>query len=570
MEATRRLGKIFDMSGKSESRGIPSRIPLIGALTVLIVAAASIGLVLRLCLSQTAGEFTYALDDPYIHLAIAKNLAAHGVWGVTPYSASSASSSPLWTTLLATAIRLTGNSLLWPFAFGVLASISATLFANAQFVRIGLNPVVAAVASLVLFAIGPLFMLPFTGMEHSLQILLDLVFGFWLLDLFGRDSSTRDAWVAGSVTALMCSCRYESVFLLVVPFFAALLRRDSRIAVGLAIGPLVAVGGFGLYSHLVGMPLVPNSIMTKGNIPHASPGAFAIAIAGRIFWTVYLQAQELGCLVLAAAGLVFALRAPSLRKTTAGLRTYLWTVIVAAVLHAGFAMMGIFYRYEGYLLVLLVTGIVLAVHAISKVLIHSLDIRGKQLFSGALFESWILMICTPSLIALACYGRASDAFRDVRRGSRDIYLQQIQMARFVARYYPKGRVAANDIGAISYFSDIHLLDLVGLATDDIARARVAQKFDTATIAREIGKLQPEAIMAYPEWFRGWVALPDSLVPVCDWTIPPVTSAASRLVRFYATSEESAKHLRQNLIEFQPQLPSEVRVDYPGLGRVRRR
>ncbi|MGH9386953.1 MAG: hypothetical protein ACRD2N_22015 [Vicinamibacterales bacterium] len=43
----------------------------------------------------TNGRLSYSLDDAYIHLAIAKNLARHGLWGCTPFHFSSSSSSLL-------------------------------------------------------------------------------------------------------------------------------------------------------------------------------------------------------------------------------------------------------------------------------------------------------------------------------------------------------------------------------------------------------------------------------------------------------------------------------------------
>ncbi len=72
--------------------------PLALALALLWLAIAAL---LAASLAATGGRVVYALDDPYIHMAMAKNLAQHRVLGVSRYEFTSTTSSPLWTLLLA-------------------------------------------------------------------------------------------------------------------------------------------------------------------------------------------------------------------------------------------------------------------------------------------------------------------------------------------------------------------------------------------------------------------------------------------------------------------------------------
>src|SRR5687768_3389495 len=78
----------------------------VAVLAVLLVCGAVVWLALR----QTDGVLVYALDDPYIHMAIAKNLSENGTWGVNPGEFAGASSSPLWTLLLAGVYGVRGSA----------------------------------------------------------------------------------------------------------------------------------------------------------------------------------------------------------------------------------------------------------------------------------------------------------------------------------------------------------------------------------------------------------------------------------------------------------------------------
>jgi hypothetical protein len=70
--------------------------------TLAIETAAVMVLILSLCVAMTRftnGTFVYPLDDTYIGMAIARNLAMHGVLGITSREFSSSGSSPLFWAL---------------------------------------------------------------------------------------------------------------------------------------------------------------------------------------------------------------------------------------------------------------------------------------------------------------------------------------------------------------------------------------------------------------------------------------------------------------------------------------
>ena len=102
--------------------------PLYVAVAVLLVL---VWLTVGISISQNQGHLVYALDDAYIHMAIAKNLAQSHVWGVTRYGFTPASSSIFWTLLLSLAFYLGGVNPLVPLLLNVTFAILVLIAANA-------------------------------------------------------------------------------------------------------------------------------------------------------------------------------------------------------------------------------------------------------------------------------------------------------------------------------------------------------------------------------------------------------------------------------------------------------
>lgn len=97
--------------------------------------AAALVLAVVLAARQGTGVLIYALDDPYIHLTLARNLAHNGVYGLNPDHFAGAFSSPLWTLLLSASIALLGDRAVYPQAWSLVFAAAGT-FATSRLTRL--------------------------------------------------------------------------------------------------------------------------------------------------------------------------------------------------------------------------------------------------------------------------------------------------------------------------------------------------------------------------------------------------------------------------------------------------
>ncbi|HVO71636.1 MAG TPA: hypothetical protein VMT24_16420, partial [Aggregatilineaceae bacterium] len=91
---------------------------VIGILAVVGVAAYVVA-------SAAVHKIGFPLDDAWIHQTYARNLARHGEWAFVPGQPSAASTSPLFTLLLAVGYFLRVPFFAWTFALGALGLAGA-------------------------------------------------------------------------------------------------------------------------------------------------------------------------------------------------------------------------------------------------------------------------------------------------------------------------------------------------------------------------------------------------------------------------------------------------------------
>ena len=182
------------------------------------------------------GHFGYPIDDTYIHMAMAKNFALHGVWGVTRYAFSSSTSSPLFTLLLAVLYFVTGVHRSSARGDGILA-IGLIAWCCWVLERAGLSGrMVLAVVSLLILVV-PLYAMTIVGMEHVLHMLLTLMFvHIAALRLSGALTDEKGRLLDMqllALTPLLVLARYEGTFLVLTAGLLFLLRGRWGVFAGL-------------------------------------------------------------------------------------------------------------------------------------------------------------------------------------------------------------------------------------------------------------------------------------------------------------------------------------------------
>ena len=480
--------------------------------------------------SLSGGHLVYALDDAYIHMAVARNLADHGVWGVTRHAFTSATSSIAWPLLLAAA-RVVGVSLeLAPLAFNVVFGLAALAVAG----RLVPGPPVARLLVLAaLVFLAPLPTLALAGMEHTLHVAAVLALAAVLDRALQGDDRPGLLAVAGAVAT---AARYESLFVVAAAAVALFLYRRRLAAAALVVGALAPVSVYAACAIAQGWPPLPNSLLLKGAAASSSLGALSDLLGGRMARGMGEAPHLLVLVVLVALASAWSER-PAARPLGA-------VFVASALLHLQLASVGWFYRYEAYLVA---WGLMLLAQIAAT--------PGGSLWTSTARPARALVAVALGVAALPFLARGVQAAVETPRACRNVYEQQYQMGLFLARHFPGATVMANDVGAVSYLADVHLVDLYGLATRETAAARRAGRLDRPFLEDLSARVRPEVVVVYRSWFAD--AIPASWIEVGTWRASEKVVVADRTVSFLAPDEPAARRLRDALASFQAELPPRV-------------
>ncbi len=499
-------------------------------------------------LRATHGTLAYPLDDTFIHMTVARNLAFEHYWGIAGHVFASTSSSPFYTVLLAGIFRIFGDHLVIPLLINLIAAILVIIVMHRWLKRQGLSTTAQLTILLLVNFLTPLPLLVISGMEHTFQLLFTFLFIF--STPFNAPSRAKLPWSTYLFGALMISTRYECLPILAIACLILLIRRRPTQAIILGAISVLPITIFGLYAMSKGSYFMPNSVLLKAALPN-SIGGWARFVADDIWFKIFFSPRDYNFLAAQRLLLLLPLTYLVFLKQLRDQATYKYILLIlmgAVLAHVAFAYPANYPRYEDYLVgcSILIMGTLIAKYRRDLTLAR---------FKGA---EWIA-VAVVILLFIPLVIRSEKTFQKSKQYCLNIYEQQYQMSQFVHTYYDSTPVAFNDIGAISYYSKGDKLDLWGLASLEVARAKKNHYWTPDYADSLIQQHQTRLAIIYETWFDP--ALLRRWTKVASWHNQHNVILGDDSVSFYAIRTEDTSALRQNLEMYQQNLPADVSVSY---------
>ena len=462
-----------------------------------------LALALLPCLAYLAGELYlldgglgFPLDDSFIHLQFARNLAAGDGLAYNPGERVTGSTAPLWTALLSLAFLLPGEPLAWAKALGVAWHLLSVLATHYLARALGAPRRLAALAAALVAATSWLVWSSLAAMEVPLFTALSVA----AIACHARERRDPAAPpLSLPLLALAVLARPEGILLLLLALFdrvALPVRREGELALArppwrrLGEGLLPVL----LVYQVIGGSALPTTFSTKAGygVPGVPQARFLFEV-----WGIFVRAQPVATLLAPAGALLLLGRLGG--DDDPGLLASLWTAalpLAYGVLSGGGK--GIFGNFGRYFFPLFPVVVVLGVLALAP-------LAGRLptwLRLGRLRLHWPLVVgallLVPTLAALATgAGRYTQSVLNVEDGD-------VRMARLIGELLPPEAVlAVNDIGALKYYLPNRVVDLAGIATPEVhAYARRAHA-ETGSycpgLLAFVRDRRPDYLAVFPGW-----------------------------------------------------------------------
>jgi hypothetical protein len=458
------------------------------------------GIAVAVYVASAGGGFP--LDDSWIHQVYSRNLAQTGQWAFIPGIPSAASTSPLYTVILALGYVLNLPYALWTHTVGavVLGLMGILAVRLAELIWVALSPSTTTPrwTSRVGFAAGTAVLLTWqmiwagaAGMETPLFAMLTLAV-MWLVIRVQRPTLTSGA-IFGVISGLCILARPEGSLLVVLAGIAMIAAHYTSAAdllrwlIGAAIGGIVTLAPY----------LALNLSLTGGLLPNTAAAKFvqhepllSLPYPTRLF-QMTLPLLVGGQVMLVPGAILYLTstlqRRHWNRRTLLYLLPVLWFIGLIA-LYA--ARLPASYQHGRYVLPALPSLILIGIVG-TAALLHRLrtNTLGRVFSRGLAAAAALLTVTFAFTLGLDAY----------RRDVSIVNQEMVAAAQWIdANIPPDELLAVHDIGAVGYFTPRPMLDIAGLLSPDVVPL-INQPDELWALMERSGA---QYLMAFPDQIPG--------------------------------------------------------------------
>ncbi len=411
------------------------------------------------------------VDDTYIHLVYARNLAEAGELSFNRGDPTYGATSPLWVGLLALLYKTGADPVIGCRVLSWLFALCTIALVHRLARRSGCDPFTALCAALVMAAEAWFLRWTAVGMETSFAV-------FMILLALERASSAggrpRDSALFGIFLFAAVLARPEALLLAPLALFAFVVTRSTGVRVG-AIWVVLFVVLLGTWLVVIERhtgTYFPLTAGAKQGRPVLSSALFGRALVPLEIIGATLALPALALLAGLFAGVLKREPLRFLGDGDAGRHGSLLMLLWAAGLPAVYVLLD-FQVLSRYLVPVAPAIIVLAFSVLARF----------PLSPSPRTRRTLVALFTAATIIQNALFYAIVVVPPTRTFSRGLVEVVGGMGEWLARNSaPEAVVATPDIGAIGYYSGRRVLDLGGLVTPEINRMR--QRIDVERIIEE--------------------------------------------------------------------------------------
>ncbi|HZM22525.1 MAG TPA: hypothetical protein VFC02_12325 [Anaerolineales bacterium] len=414
-------------------------------LVIAVVALIAVGF--YLLVSASIFRIGFPLDDTWIHLTYARNLAEHGEWAFRLGERSAASTAPLWTVLLSIGYLLDLAPYSWTYFLGwvVLTLLGIQAENKARKLIESYKPRIPWV--------GLFFVLAWHLTWSAVSGMETLLHGFIIFVILGElISGSRRYLTLGLLAGLSIWVRPDGLTLLGPILFTAFFNENSWSARGQAI--LKALVGFGALFFLY---LLFNLLLSGNPMPNTF---YAKQAEYKDFWLSKSLGERLIDYLLPIIASPFIVLVPgAILWVSKNLRERNWGAISGVIWFIGY--IGIYflrlpaYQHGRYIIP-------------AFPMLYLWGMLGMVEFVNSAKANKRIVFLWSVLTGILCliFG-----FIAARQNAYDVYWIESEMvttAKWVEENIPPDAIlAVHDIGVLGYYVQNPILDLAGLITPDV-------------------------------------------------------------------------------------------------------